>query len=363
VKVLLVITRAELGGAQSHVKQLLKALGSRCQFTVALGEGGALEDWCRAQKVSVVRLQYLARTPNIARDFKALSELRAIIRQLRPDLVHLHSSKAGFLGRLAAHLENVPSLYTVHGWAFSEGAPPLRRLATIPLELVASRLGCGLVTVSEYDQQLAAKYGIRSAFSEVIPNGIADSPCHRSRPGALAVPNLVMVARFAAPKRQDLVLRALSQIRSDCVITFVGSGPLEESARAFVRRKDLTKRVHFLGDRDDVPELLAGAHALILLSDHEAQPMSIIEGMRAGLPILASAVGGIPELVHNEETGLVVSNRDAVAISTAMDRLIRDSALRERLGAAGRAQYERKHTDHHFASQTFDTYLRVCTQP
>ena len=342
-RVLYVITKGEPGGAQTHVLDLLTT-GPAGEKALVTGSGGPLLD--RAGQAGIYTRLVRSLVPEISplADFTAIHELRSVIRDFRPQIVHCHSSKAGIVGRVAAWLEHVPSVFTAHGWAFTEGVPEPRRLIALAAERVVGGLTGAIITVSSYDYDLAIKACVvPTARLFVIHNGVADCPL-RAEPGAAGPVKIVMVARCVPQKDHMTLLQAASQLRGDWELLFVGDGPRMEQVQQEIDRLGLGERVSLAGHRDDVPQILARAHVFCLASEREGLPISIIEAMRAGLPVVASAVGGVPELVAFGENGFLVGRRDAAGLARHLQALIVDPALRVQLGANSRARYERQFT-------------------
>jgi glycosyltransferase involved in cell wall biosynthesis len=256
-------------------------------------------------------------------------ELVRLFRRVRPDVVHLNSSKAGALGRLAAVVARVPvRVFTVHGWSFS----PHEGAAAYGYRLLERTLAplAWTVCVSQGDY---AKAPWLNGKAVVIPNAVDVDAIPRARLDG-SPPTIVSVGRLVLPKNfWDLgqALRALEPGSFRALV--VGEGPQESYLRAI-------EGVELLGDREDVPDLLARSDVFVLSTLSEGMPMSILEAMAAGLPVVASAVGGIPEVVVDGETGLLVPPRDAAALAEALRRLLDDPELRRQMGAAGRARAE-----------------------
>jgi len=290
-------------------------------------------------------------------DLASVKELRGLIRHVRPDLVHLHSSKAGFIGRIAAKSERVPAIFTAHGWAFSEGTPWKQKLLAIPLEAFASRLGGHIIAVSQYDYRLALRYRIESPHRmSVVHNGIPDSP-ERANPGEDTIPKIVMVARFAPQKDHALLLRALASLGDEpWELEFVGNGPLFKNIKRVADELNLQNRVRFLGARYDVSRILAESHIFVLTSNYEGFPISVLEAMRAGLPVVASDVGGTNEAVDEGRTGYLVPRGDLETLRERLRLLIKDPALRREMGNAGREKYERHFTVDRMLAETSKVY-------
>jgi glycosyltransferase involved in cell wall biosynthesis len=339
--VLIVITLAEVGGAQSYVMSLLPALAERFDVTVAAHGGGPVRETADALGLRYVSLRHVRRPINPWRDALGLVELCRVIRLVRPDVVHVSSSKAGVLGRLAAWALRVPvCVFTVHGWAFAAAdgrASLLYRWADRLVSPVTSATIC----VSELER--ASGVAARTCAAErtvVIPNavdvrGALRASRQRSRPLLLAV------GRLRPPKDFDTLLRALALLPSDAFeAAIVGDGPQREELAALLAQLGLEDRVRLEGERRDVPALLAEADAFVLSSRSEGLPVSVLEAMAAGLPVVATAVGGVGEAVVDGETGLLVRPADPEALAAALASIVADASLRRRLGAAGRARAE-----------------------
>lgn len=339
-RLLYIITRADRGGAQSHVLALIGAFSADYEVHLATGFAGPLAFSAQAAGATVHLIPSLVREISPKNDFEAVIHLIYLVRDVQPVLVHVHSSKAGIVGRLAARLVRVPAVFTAHGWAFTEGVGPVRRLMALGLEKIAARWAKYIVCVSEYDYRLALRYRIcRPEQLRVIYNGV-----HREAPLASLEPQdtvvLVMVARFNEQKDQATVLRALSMLDRTAVrLVLVGNGPHEQTCRQLAKRLRIESSVDFLGDRSDVPEILAKSHVFVLATNWEGLPISIIEAMRARLPVVATKVGGVPELVVDGCTGFLVPGQNPKALAQALRALIDNPALRGRMAQSGRERF------------------------
>jgi glycosyltransferase involved in cell wall biosynthesis len=353
------ITRGEAGGAQVHVAELIAALRDRIDYRVVVGEEGFLRDTLRSLGVTVHLLPELQRELAPARDRRALAALRALVRETRPHLVHTHSTKAGLVGRLAARLEGVPSIHTAHAWSFSDGIALRRKLIAIPTEWVAARWTTRFIAVSEADREVAVRWRVASSRQvRVIHNGVADV-CERASPGAGDPPVILMVARLADPKDPALLLRALSRVRCPYRLRLVGDGPDRAAVEAAVAQLGLASRVELLGVRRDIPALWAGAQIATLVSRQEGFPLVILEAMRAGLPVVASDVGGVREAIREGVTGLLCPRGDEGALTAAFERLLSRPDLRMTMGAAGREAYEARFSAGRMVDRTAALYAEI----
>jgi glycosyltransferase involved in cell wall biosynthesis len=339
-RLLILITLAEAGGAQTSVALLLPALAGRFDVTLAAHGSGPLRDAARAAGVPFVHLDHVRRSIRPWRDALALVELLRLCRRIRPDIVHAHSSKAGALGRVAAALAGVPiRVFTVHGWSFAAYEGVAGRLY-LGVERLLRRLTTTAVCVSHAARELGvAARACSPGRTVVIHNAVEVSSFARGR-DRNEPPHIISVGRFAFPKDFSTLVEALATIEEPFRSSFVGAGPAEAEVAAALRAHGLSSRVELLGNRLDVPDLLAEADVFVLSSRSEGLPISILEAMAAGLPVVATDVGGVPEAVVDRHTGLLVHLADPDALATALAALVRDPELRRRLGAQGRQRAE-----------------------
>jgi glycosyltransferase involved in cell wall biosynthesis len=334
---------AEPGGVVTLLASLVPALTEHFDVTVAAHGPGPLGAAARAAGADFVALRHVRRPVRPLRDVLGLLELIRLCRRVRPHVLHANSAKAGLVGRLAAWLVRVPiRFFNPHGWAFA--THPGR---TSWLYLWGDRLMRPLTTVticvSNSELQRGIKAGTCTADrTAVIPNGVDPGRSRLTeRPGEGAV-KVLSVGRLAPPKDFITMARALALLpRGTFSAEIVGEGRGREALEAEIRRWDLAGAVTLAGERLDVTKRLLDCDIFVLSTFSEGLPMTVLEAMAAGLPVVASAVGGIPELVVDGETGLTFRAGDADALAAALARLLDDPALRRRLGAAGRARLER----------------------
>jgi len=363
MRIAYVITRADdLGGSQIHVRDVAAALQRNGdQVTVFAGRQGVLAQQLRDLAVPYVEIDELARELEPLRDARGLGQLRSALRAFHPDLVSAHCAKAGVLARLAATSLGVPALFTAHGWAFSEGVPPPQRALYGWMERSVAPLSHRVIVVCDADRRTALRDRIASPRKlRLVYNGVSDVDAGlRARPESSPI-RLVTIARLTEQKDHATLLRALAQVRDlDWHLDQIGDGPLRKDVQKLAGELGLADRLSFLGLRTDVAQVLGRAQIYLLISNWEGFPRSILEGMRAGLPVIASDVGGVRESVQDGTTGFVVAPSDVRALADRLRRLIASPSLRARMGKAGRLRYERRFTFERMLDETYAVYEEV----
>jgi len=358
----LLITLAETGGAQTYVAALLPALTTEYDVTVAAHGEGFLADATRAAGARYVSLRHVRRPLHPVRDLLGLVELIRLFRRLRPALVHANSSKAGILGRLAAAATGVPArLFTVHGWAF-KADNGLAARAYLWADRLMSPLTTTTICVADSELRAGLKARTcRSGRTVVIHNGVELTVPPRAHAAAKPV-TLLSVGRLRAPKDFLTLVRAVARLEPGSFrLCIAGDGPNRQAVAEEVRRLGLDGAVALLGARRDIDTLLGAADLFVLSSTSEGFPMSVLEAMAAGLPVVASAVGGVPEVV-DASTGALVPPHDPAALASALAPLVADPALRQRLGAAARRRVERDFSIEAFRQAHLDVYRAALAQ-
>ncbi|MCF8111440.1 MAG: glycosyltransferase family 4 protein [Desulfobacteraceae bacterium] len=366
MKVLYCITRSDtIGGAHVHVADLAKWMREEGHDAiVAVGGYGV---FCRhlAQKnIPYINCRFLGRPISPAKDISALMELCRILRQQKPDLLSLHSAKAGLLGRFSSLGTDVPTVFTAHGWSFTEGISPVRAYISKILEKIAVPFTDRIITVSDYDRALALDAGLCPEKKIItIHNGMPDTK-HFSEPGRNQGPvKITMIARLDEQKDHATLFSALSNLKDyNWTLDLIGDGPKEQILRKLSDFLSLSRRVNFLGLRDDVENLLAKSQIFVLATKWEGFPRSILEAMRAGLPVIASAVGGVSEAVKNGETGYLVPRMDSDVLRDRIKTLLCSPEQRKQMGLAGRRSFEKNFLFERMAEKTLAVYKQLAGQ-
>jgi glycosyltransferase involved in cell wall biosynthesis len=296
-------------------------------------------------------------------------ELASRFRRERPALLHLHGSRAGLLGALAARLAGVaPVVYTAHMFSFRRQMPaPLVWLATRAERLTAA-IADRVICVSASDRDAAAARGLPSARLTVVPNGIDMSrfPAREDRRAELGIdrdaPVVGMVGRLVEQKDPlafAALARAVAERSPAARFLVVGDGPLRPALEHACAELLAQGRLTVTGFRDDVPELLATLDVVVFPARWEAQGLALIEAMAAGRAVVATGLPAHAEAVDHERSGLLVPVGDAAELARAVSGLLEDAAWRRELGGRARASVESRYRIETMVDATAEVYRAV----
>ncbi len=374
------ITRLSLGGPSLNTIDSVVALDRAGWRTIlAAGSVGAeisVVDQARSRGCRTVLLPALTREVSPARDLLALWQVFRLIRRERVVLVHTHTSKAGFVGRLAAWLAGVPViLHTPHGHIFYGYYGPALTAVFVGLERLAARITDRIVVLTELgtEEHLARGIGRPKQFV-VIPSGVDLEALRRKAPpyetarGRLGVDAetclIVGVGRLVPVKGFQSLVKALSLILSvvpSARLLLVGDGPLHADLVAEAQALGVGNRLEMAGAQLDPAPFLAAADLVVVPSLNEGMGRALVEAMALGLPVVATRVGGIPAVVADGETGSLVPADDPPALARAMAELLKDPGLRQRMGEAGRRRAE-QFSLAAMESRLLGLYQELCAQ-
>ena len=360
VKVLRVIARLNMGGPALHVAYLTDGLKKRgYDTTLVAGSLARGEDSMAfvadARDVPVIRIDELGREISPLRDLVATFRLARLIRRERPQILHTHTAKAGTVGRVAALLAGSRRppiiVHTFHGHVLRGYFGPLRSLFFRLLERWLASRTTALIAVSPQVRDDLVSLGVapRERFvvirlgieldERVAPeqNGRVESRRY------LGIPDdrfaVGWIGRMTAVKRTDDVLVAFKTLREsgiDATLCMVGDGPDRASLEQRAHELGIVRDTLFLGYQEDVAPFYAAFDALVLPSSNEGTPVSVIEALGAGRPVVATRVGGVPDVVRDGLDGFLVEPGATEELAERLGRLARDPALRERMGRQGR---------------------------
>lgn len=362
MKIGYLITRMdEYGGAQVHVRDLalcMKAKGH--DVVVYSGAPGIVSEELKAAGIQYCEIPSMHRAIHPVKDIKAINETISALKQTCPDILTCHSSKAGIVGRIAARICGIPSVFTAHNWTFGKGAPPALRPIYWAIEWACGKIGNHIITVSEFGraQALSAHIAAPSRIT-AVHNGMPDTDKSFAPANSNGPVRITMIARIGWPKDHTLLINALSPLKDHAwTLDLVGGGD-DTALRGLALSNGLEDRINFMGERKDIPDILARSDIFVLASLWEGFPLSILEAMRARIPVIASDAGGSKESVLHGENGFIVPPADKTALTTALQKLIISPELRAEMGQKGRKLYEERFTFDAMADKTLSIYKRV----
>jgi len=333
IRIARVIARLNVGGPAQHVTFLSTGM-DRTRFNTILITGvvgqseGDFLPAARSRGLQPIVIPELGPAVRPAYDLVSLMKLARLFRELRPDIVHTHTAKAGALGRVAARLAGVPlSVHTFHGHVLEGYFSPVKTQLFLATERTLARITDRIIAVSPRVRQALLSMGIgRPGQVEVIPLG-------------LDLGRFLLSPKGSTNLRQRLCIPLGTPLpggdRAPHLLV-VGDGERREALQGLVQRLDLGSRVHFLGWRNDLEAILPELDVVICCSRNEGTPVALIEAMAAGVPVLSSDVGGVGDLVTHGETGWLVPPSDPAALAGGIRTLLADPALAGRLAEAAR---------------------------
>jgi glycosyltransferase involved in cell wall biosynthesis len=358
-KIVRVIARLNMGGPALHVAYLTAGLRERgydttlVAGTLARGED-SMAFVADGLDVSVVSVPELGREISLVRDLVATARLAALLRRERPQILHTHTAKAGTVGRLAAILAGNarPPIvaHTFHGHVLHGYFGPLRSRFFRVLERWLASHTTVLIAVSPQvrDDLVALGVAPREKFAVIrlgieLEQRVGDGDGREETRRYLGIGDgrftVGWVGRMTAVKRTDDVLEGFKQLTDNGVpatLCLVGDGPDRPQLERRARELGIMRDTLFLGYQEDVAPFYSAFDALVLPSGNEGTPVSVIEALAAGTPVVATRVGGVPDVVRDGEDGFLVDPGDTSALAERLTQLATDAPLRERVGAAAR---------------------------
>lgn len=364
MRIIQVITLGnELYGAQRHVLDLsesLKAQGH--EVILLLGTSGKTENAARSIGLQTYILNHLKRPIQPIHDILGIIELIKLFKELKPDIVASHSSKAGILVRIAAWWLGIPNTFTVHGWSFAEGSAFLSRKFFQVIEKMIGWISCKVIVIAESDRQYALQLGIlKSSQMKLIYHGIrlpeVDNTLLLKKNEKFT---MVMAARFQAQKDHDTLIAALVPLKKNPWQLFLlGDGELMTDIKNKVKEEGLNDKIHFEGAVDNVADYLVKADVFLLITNWEGLPISILEAMSYSLPVIASNVAGVKEEIEHFTNGILVPRKGVKEVTDAINLLYSDEELRRNMGKKSKEIFDQKFRIDVMTKETLQLYEEI----
>ena len=360
IKVLQIIARLNIGGPAIYTILLSHELDKIGYKTILVkGTEGQTEGdmmyLAESKGVKPVIIPELGREIGFKNDLVAFYKLYKLIKSEKPDIVHTHTAKAGTLGRIAAWLADVPViLHTFHGHVLAGYFGKLKTLVFILIEKILARISTRIITLSNELKKELIEIGIaREKKIEVIPLGLELRPFMEGgffgefkKELELSEDTVLIgiVGRLVPIKGHKYFLEAAKIINQGSGVrgqelrfVIIGDGELRKELEDYTKKLGIANDVVFTGFRRDLPKIYSDLDIVVLSSINEGTPVSIIEAMASGKPVIATNVGGVSSLVENNINGFLINPQDVQALSDAIIKLLNDSDLRQKMGREGRS--------------------------
>jgi glycosyltransferase involved in cell wall biosynthesis len=382
LRVLRAITRLNIGGPAIHAILLTQGLqDDRFSSVLVTGlEGpreGSMRDLAMKHGVQPRVLRELGREVSPLNDLRAVLSMYRMIRGSRPHIVHTHMAKAGTAGRLAARLGRVPIVvHTFHGHTFHSYWGPVKSAVFLQIERTLGAMTDRVVAITDAQKADIAHYGVAPLSKIVtIPLGLEIEPMlqaeqHRGRLRAeLGVstvqPLIGIVARLVPIKAHEVFLEAAAIVRATSpgsTFLIIGDGERRSELESMARQLGIADATRFLGWRDDMREVYADLDVVTLCSNNEGSPVALIEALAAARPVVSTRVGGVPNVVQDGESGLLVPPREPAAFADAILALLKDPNRAARFGEAGRRAVFPRHSSRRLVQDVERLYLELARE-
>lgn len=351
-KIVYVITKSNWGGAQRYVFDVATFMNAHGHETVvALGGTGPLKHELERNKIRVVLVNSLQRDISLVKEFAAFRELVRLFKSERPDVVHVNSSKAGGLGVLAARLTHVPRIiFTIHGPPFNENRMIIVKMAIKLVTWCTVLLSHSTITICKHDKESLAALPFIGNKVVLIYNGI-DVPLLLEREGAriklrfeYKVPTesflIGTVAELHKNKGLRYIIEALASLPKRVALCVVGDGEEAAVLKERVRELGIESRVYFTGFIANASRFLKAFDVFVLPSVKEGLPYVLLEAGLASLPVVATDVGGVPEIIRDKKTGLLVQPKNSAKLAGAISFMMKSEKKRSAFGTALKTRVE-----------------------
>jgi len=353
-RILFVVTQSEFGGAQQFISQLISHLpADKFETALVVGKDGGNEiKSLLPEHTAYIVAKHLIREPNLWSDVRSIFELRKIYREYKPDVVFLNSSKAGFNGSLAIsglfwRLPNIKVIYRIGGWQFNDPIPKWKRFLYIGLEKLSARFKDEIVVNNLSDFHDAQRLSIRPRNQvHLIHNGIDPyikfpnrTEVHQKLLSELPNDTLLRsdvrivgtIANFYETKGLSFLIQASAQLPADTITMIIGDGKLRSKLEQEIRNLGLEEKVFLIGRRSNATQYLPALDVFVLPSVKEGFPWVILEAITARVPVVATRVGAVPEIIESGKSGIIVSPGNPDELVRAIMEVTADKLLADEM--------------------------------
>lgn len=337
-KIVFIITKGDnIGGAQIYVLELAKQFKRKGYFVeFIVGTTGYLTQELQIQNIKFTHIGELSNTFNPLTNFISIIKIAVCLKKVKPNLVSLNSSKAGLIGRIACFFAKTPTVFTVHGWSFTDGINSKKQIIFSFFERLVKNLCSAWIVVSKFDYTLGTKYGTcRPNDTYIIHNGVEVNNVENIRDKTLTNElSIVVTARHDKQKDYLTIFTALQQV-TNVKVYLLGDGPMLGHNKILAKKLNVLDKLIFVGFTSNVQDYLSKADIFLLITNWEGFPISILEAMNNKLPVIATNICGISEAVLDGVTGFLVTPKSADLLAAKINLLVNDFDLRQKMGHAG----------------------------
>lgn len=392
-KILYIITQSELGGAQRYIFDLADNLKGEFNISVAFGssrcsssetdeQGDKNELAKQLDKIGIkyYTIPHLKRAISPINDFLTIIEIIKLIKKLKPDIIHLNSSKVSILGSTAAkicYVLRVPCyvIYTVHGWVFNEPLSPIKKTFYKYAEKFTALFKDKIICISKLDYEIAKNqlkipekkltlihHGIRQI--NFLPREQARQKLSQVTNYQLPVTNIIIstIANLYKTKGLEYFIETIKILTTNYELPItaivIGEGDERKNLENMIGQNSLKSKFFIAGKIKNAAELLPAFDVYVCSSVKEGFPYSILEAMSAGLPIISTNVGGIPKMINDKKSGLLVKPKNPQVLADKIKILIEDKKLRDTLGEQAKKNVKEKFNIEKMIEKTKEVYLK-----
>lgn len=358
MKILYGITKSNFGGAQRYVFDLVTAMKKRGHDVAVLcGGQGPLVERLTKEKIKIIPLDRLERDISIVKEFLSFFRILKILKEERPDVFHINSSKIGGLGTFAGRLVGIKKIiFTAHGWTFNEPRPVWQKAIIKFFVWLTIFFSHKTICVSEKTKQDVEKWPFIKNKLVVIHNGILRFNLAERKDKIFTVGTIAELHRI---KGLDILLTAWSKFTKNhkARLIIIGEGEERQNLENMAKNMGASDSVIFKGFVDNAPSLLSGFDIFCLPSRSEAMPYALLEAGLAGLSVIATPVGGIPEIIESGINGVLVPVEDSETLFSTLILLAEDQDLRKRLGTNLKLSVQENFSFERMIENTLNLYL------
>ncbi|MBP9701555.1 MAG: glycosyltransferase family 4 protein [Candidatus Pacebacteria bacterium] len=347
-KIAFLITKSNWGGAQKHVYDIATHLDpKKYDVVVILGGHGVLKKKLAEVSIRTISIDTMWRDISVKKDLISFVEVYKILKQEKPDILHLHSPKAAGLGALSARILKIKKIiYTVHGWAFNEDRPLYQKLLIVSASWITTVFATHIVTISKKETDQTALFPYAKNKITLIPNGVREQSAPRENAAREYIGNglgillkdkflVGMIGELHPSKGYEYAVEAMKSLinqHNDILLIIIGTGEKEESLKKLIEKSNLRSHVYLAGFIENASQYAKAFDLFLMSSVKEGLPYTLLEIGLVGIPVIATTVGGIPDIIDDMKSGILIQPRKYQEIDYAVNFMYEHPDMRSEFG-------------------------------